>query len=238
MSRQGDDAGQLSSSPRRVGWRFSLRGLLGLVVVVTMVGSHFYTSWKLRQAMVQLKQLRSEVGYLNETDRSKLVVAVVPTDEPLTWKIRVRTPALQSYQIAYSTLWPAGSAEPTWYSGQPLPGGESLVTLRLFSDPRDNRWKIITLVRNQGNLWRMATVLSDRQAALFRGSHDAIRGGIQAETVVAAGRSLRVIEEKWFAGDGGLMLFGQEAPDDDIDGLFAELQPLPGLPFEVQENRR
>lgn len=211
---------------------------MAVILIVTLAGSHFYTSWKLNRASQELKQLRSEVGYLNDPDRSKLVAARVPSDEPLTWKIRVRTPALQAYQIAYSTLWTSGSAEPTWYGGQPLPAGESLITLRLLNDPRDNRWKIITLVRSQGNDWRMSTVLSDRQATLFRGSHDTIRGGIQSETAVAAGRPLRVLEDKWFTGEGGLMLFGETAPDDDIDGLFAELQPLPGVPFEVLQKRR
>ncbi|MEZ6091745.1 MAG: hypothetical protein R3C05_27800 [Pirellulaceae bacterium] len=225
--------------PKQAGkLRFSLRSFLLTAIVLSLVCSHLWTSLRYRESIVELKKLRREVGYLTEPDLSKLVATRVPSDDPLTWKARVRTPALQSYQIAYSTVWPGGEIAPRWYSAQVLPEGESLITLRLLRDPRDNRWKIITLVRHEGSVWRMATALTDRQTKLFQQTHDTIRGGINAETTTAAGRSLRLIEDKWFTGEGGLMLFGQSVPDDDIDGVFAELQPLPTLPADQTERLR
>lgn len=203
---------------------FSLRELLALTTVCVLVISQFWTSRQLYQAHQELRQLREEIGYISETDQSKLVAVRVHSDEPLTWKLRVRVPQDHPYGVAFATQWQAGASEPDWRSIEPLPSGESEVILRLIRDPRDNRWKIITLVRHDDNTRRVGSPLSDRQAELFQQSCDTLRGGIKGQVSVAGGRPLRVIDEKWFSGEGGLMLFGSAAPKDNIDGVFAELK--------------
>ena len=214
------------------GFRYSLRGVFIVLTLVVLAVSHWWTSIRLFHAENEVRRLRAEVGFISEPDTSKLAAIRVPSDQPLTWKVRVRTPSLQPYQIAFGTLWPGGATAPEWHSSVVLDEGESLITLRLMEDPRDERWKIVAIVTQDGTVRRASAPLDDRQTAVFRGSHNTIRGGIQSEVALPAGQGVRVIEDKWFTGEGGLLLFGESMPDDDIDGVFAELMPLPGAMFQ------
>lgn len=133
---------------------------------------------------------------------------------------------LAPYRIAYSTLLPRGGSQPEWYAAIALSSGESTVTIRIAEDPRDERWKISTLVRDARGTRRIGTVLPDDHTAAFRGSHDVIRTGITSKTTARdAQDSLRLLDERWLVGEGGLLLYGDRPPEQDQIGVYAELQP-------------
>jgi hypothetical protein len=73
-------------------WRFSLRTLLLLVVIVCIAIPLGMQSYKLHRAETELRQLRNEVGYLSIDDRSKVHVIAVDMDEPDTWRWRIFLP--------------------------------------------------------------------------------------------------------------------------------------------------
>ncbi|MEM9367137.1 MAG: hypothetical protein AAGD07_14180 [Planctomycetota bacterium] len=136
-----------------------------------------------------------------------------------------RSGSLAPYRIAYSTLLPRGRSNPDWYAAIALSAGESTVTIRIAEDPRDERWKISTLVRDARGTRRIGTVLPDEHTAAFRGTHDVIRTGITSKTTTGAAQSsLRLLDERWLIGDGGLLLYGDQPPEQDQIGVYAELQ--------------
>jgi hypothetical protein len=217
-----------ASPPRqRFRMRLSLREYLGLITMAMLAIGLAATSHRLHVAHQELERLRVETGYLAETEAGQIAAARAPSDQPLTYRIRVRVPAAASaFRVAYSSIWPASSTGPQWYWAVPVPPGESMVTIRIHEDPRDGRWKIATLVSSSQGNRRMATALPPDQVTVFRGSHDVVSTGIGRETfAVAASRSIRILDERWLVGEGSLLLYGDKPPERDQIGVYAELQP-------------
>ena len=172
-----------------------------------------------------LRLLRAEVGYLESSRDNEIAAVRVAVDESLVWQTRVKIPAKQRYRVAYSAVWPQATSKPDWYAASPVPEGESVITIRVLKDPRDDRWKISTIVRHVGGVSRIGTVLPESVSNVFRGSHDLVSGGVGKQTVIAsAGHSLRILDERYISGTG-FLLYGDRAPEADIVGIFAELQP-------------
>ena len=171
--------------------------------------------------------MRREFGYLAETSPGQIAAARAPSDQPLTYRLRVRIPNdSRAYRIAYSSHWPQRSTVPQWYGAVPVPAGESIVTVQIHEDPRDHRWKISTVVSASIGTKRMATVLPPEHVDVFRGSHDVISTGIGRETLaVASSQSIRLLDERWLVGETPLLLYGDRAPEEDQIGVYAELQP-------------
>ena len=72
----------------------------------------------------------------------------------------------------------------------------------------------------------MSTVLPPEQVQIFRGSHDVLSTGVGRETQSAvATEAIRLLDERWLVGEGGLLLYGDRAPENDQIGIYAELQP-------------
>jgi hypothetical protein len=181
---------------------------------------------RLRETQRQRDQLRIEVGYLADGDPDQVAATRVPLDQPMAWKFRVRVPPGEPIRLACGTLWPREQAVPVWNGAQAMPEGESTVLVRIMRDPRDDRWKLSLIVRNATTTLRLSVGLDDRQAAIFRSSFDTLGGGIGGETVFAnPGDSLRLLDQRWLSGDGGLLLYGDRPPVSDVDGVFVELQP-------------
>jgi hypothetical protein len=68
--------------------------------------------------------------------------------------------------------------------------------------------------------------LPDRHVSLFCGNHEVVSAGVGRNTVTGrSGESIRLVDERWLAGEGALMLFGDRPPDRDQIGVYAELQP-------------
>lgn len=206
--------------------RVSLRGMMLWVLVIALVVALIWADKRRRFAEAELAKLRLESGYLNASTSDEIAASRFPSDLPLTYNFRVRVPESPRYRVAYSSVWRKEDAAPTWFSAIDLPAGESVVIVRVLEDPRDERWKITTLVRSSRGTKRMATVLPDDHVKAFRGSHDAISMGVKQETVkVPKDESIRLLDERWLVGEGAMLLYGDRPPSRDQIGIFAELQP-------------
>ena len=216
-----------AAMPRRRRWRFSLREYMGLVTIVILATGLVFSIRRLRHLEVEVANMRSETGYLQETAPGQIAAARAPSDQPLTYRVRVRVPeGASKFRVAYSSLWPSRAAGPQWYGAVPMPGGESIVTIRVLEDPRDKKWKIASLVSSVEGNQRMATVLPPKHVTVFRGSHDVLSTGVGRQTqAVQQTGSIRLLDERWLVGEGALLLYGDRAPTTDQIGIYAELQP-------------
>lgn len=95
-------------------WRFSLRTLLLIVVVVCIAIPMAMQTIKLYRAEVELRQLRNEVGYLSVDDRSKVHVIAVDMNEPNTWRWRIFLPqgVRYSWCLGFGDIPAKGVPEP------------------------------------------------------------------------------------------------------------------------------
>jgi hypothetical protein len=205
--------------------RLTIRSLLVLIAVAGVAFSYFNNFRRMRTAEAELAKLRSEVGHLQEGAEDEVAAVRIASEEPLTWQTRVRIPKGQRYRVAYSALWREATQMPQWFAAQPVPAGESVVTVRVLKDPRDDRWKITTIVRHADGVARIGTTLPDEISTVFRGTHDIMSTGVGRQTVVRpGGQSLRILDERYFSGES-LLLYGDRAPKEDVVGIYAELQP-------------
>ncbi len=204
----------------------SLREFLGLATILALAVGLAVTTRRLARVEDELIRLRLEVGHLMPSLPGQIAAARVPSDQPLTYRLRIRVPESPAYRIAYSSLLPRDSRTPDWYGAIKVPPGESLVTVRVAEDPRDGRWKITTLVGSQEGNRRMATVLPTEHTRAFRGTHDVVSTGVGRETQAAdAESSIRLLDERWLVGEGSLLLYGDRPTPRDQVGIYAELQP-------------
>ena len=208
--------------------------------IAALIAANAFSIVRLRQAETELTRLRREVGSLYGTPAGSLAAVRIAADTPLTYRFRVRTPVADDspsrwnspgppkthYRIAYSTILPRGRTQPQWYSAIAVPPGESVVTIQIAEDPRDGRWKISTLVRNETASRRMGTVLPDEHTRLFRQSHDVVSTGLKRQDVVTMSPNelIRLLDERWLVGEQSLLLYGDKAPNEDQIGVYAELQ--------------
>ncbi len=209
--------------------RFSLREYLGAVTIVMLVIGMVAMATRLRRADAELARLHAQLGYLSPTEPGQIAAARAPSDQPLTYKLRLRVPPTSKYRVTYSSLLPKDATAPDWYGAIPVPPGESTLTVCIHEDPRDRQWKILAAIAGDQGTRRMATVLPEQQTKIFRGSHDVLATGINNETLSAsANDSIRLLDERWLVGEGSLLLYGDRAPDHDQIGIYAELQPDKG----------
>ena len=207
--------------------RISLRGYLGLMTLLMLAIGIVFLVHRLRVLEAEVTKLRAETGYLQQTAPGQIAAARAPSDQPLTYRVRVRVPGGQDkFRVAYSSIWPSQSAGPQWFGAVPLPAGESVVTIRILEDPRDKKWKIASLVSSTTGNQRMATVLPPDHVEVFRGSHDVWSTGVGRETQsVDPPASIRLLDERWLVGEGALLLYGDRPTEIDQVGIYAELQP-------------
>ncbi len=205
--------------------QLSIRGLLILIAVFGFGMSYIANLTRMRQAEAELANLRREVGFLADSGAQEIAAVKIPSEEPLTWRVRVRVPPGKPYRLAYSALWAEATAGPQWFAAQQVPTGESTVTIRVLKDPRDDRWKISLILRNGDGVSRVGTTLPDEISSVFRGSHDVMSTGVGRHSVARpVGESLRILDERYFSGTS-LLLSGDNGPREDLVGIYAELQP-------------
>jgi hypothetical protein len=220
------DAPASLSVPSSFPLRLSLREFLGLATIIALVVGLTMTTRQLARVEHELTRLRLEVGHLMPSEPGQIAASRAPSDQPLTYRVRVRVPESPGYRLAYSSVLPRDSQTPDWYGAIKVPPGESLVTVRVAEDPRDGRWKITTLVGSPRGNQRMATTLPAEHVRAFRGTHDVVSTGVGRETLaVGAEGSIRVLDERWLVGDGSLLLYGDRPTQRDQLGIYAELQP-------------
>ncbi|TVP95555.1 MAG: hypothetical protein EA381_18685 [Planctomycetaceae bacterium] len=205
--------------------QLTIRSLLVLVAVVGFGLSYFSNLIRMRAAESELTRLRQEVGFLDGSEANEIAAVRVPAEEPLTWRTRIRVPRGQAYRLAYSAIWAEATAGPDWFAAQPIPAGESTVTIRVIKDPRDDRWKITSIIRHADGIARIGTTLPDEISEIFRGTHDVMSTGVGKQTVTCpVGQSLRILDERYFSGSS-LLLYGDSGPRENLVGVYAELQP-------------
>ena len=197
-----------------------------MTLLILSIGLAFLVH-RLRGLEAEVTKLRAETGYLQQTEPGQIAAARAPADQPLTYRVRVRVPTgPDKFRVAYSSIWPRQSAGPQWFGAVPLPAGESVVTIRILEDPRDQKWKIASLVSSTRGNQRMATVLPPDHVEVFRGSHDVLSTGVGRETQsVERTGAIRLLDERWLVGEGSLLLYGDRPPESDQVGIYAELQP-------------
>ena len=79
--------------------RFSIRGLVVTVAVLSLALSHVVTSRRLRQREMQLEALRNDVGYLTVQEPGLIHAIAVPSYEHLTFRWRMHLPANRAFVI-------------------------------------------------------------------------------------------------------------------------------------------
>jgi len=206
-------------------FQLSLRTLLASTCVLCLALAFGINFRRMRAAEYELQQLRAEIGYLEPSTADQIAAVRVASDEPLVWQARVRIPKNKRYRVAYSAIWSAATNQPDWFAAQPVPEGESIVTVRVMKDPRDDKWRMSTIIRHANGTGRIGTVLPDEISDVFRGSHSTMIGGVGKRTVLRpANESIRLFEDRYILGTG-LSLYGDRPPATDIIGVFAELQP-------------
>ncbi|MGB7345463.1 MAG: hypothetical protein WBD20_14710 [Pirellulaceae bacterium] len=206
--------------------QLSLRELLLVIAVVALAAGYFLSARRLQTAETELEKLRTEFGYLEPSEPNQVAAVRVPSDQPLTYRFRVRVPKTNRYRVTYSSIWEQGESGPTWFAAAPVAAGESLIIVRVMKDPRDDLWKITAIVQSDSGTIRVGSVLPEEHSRVFRRSADAISAGIDRKTVaVSKDKSLRLLDEKWLVGEGSLMLYCNRPPEQDQIGIFAELQP-------------
>ncbi|MEL7265123.1 MAG: hypothetical protein AAFN70_15565 [Planctomycetota bacterium] len=215
----------MPSSPA-VGLRFSVRSILIGVTIFGLLLANIYNLTRLNSAQIELERLRGEVGYLGDVGAGQIAAARVPSDTPLEYRFRVSVPSESAYRIAFSGVWLAGEEWPEWFAAGKVPAGESNVVVRIAPDVRDDKWKLSLLIRNGEGTKHTSVTLADSLVQVYRGSHEKITGGIgRGRRMANNGDSLRILDERWLAGEGAMMLYGDRPPPSDLIGVYAELQP-------------
>ncbi|MCC9603950.1 hypothetical protein LOC67_25645 [Stieleria sp. JC731] len=220
---------RIAGGPKVSGKQFSLRQLFVWLAVIALGAGYVRTVIRLREAEAELARLHREVGYIEPTREDQIAAVRLTSEEPMTYRIRIRVPGGAKHRVVYSSVWPAGASGPSWYGAVPVSEGESVVLVRVMEDSRDDRWKIATLHQGEAGTRRIATVLPPDQVEIFRGSHDWLASGIpQTTTIRPLGQTIRLLDERVLVGEGAMMLYGDRPPNDDMIGIFAELQPDKG----------
>jgi len=226
---------------------------MAIVTIVALVLGNGLTAWRLHLARQELEQLHQQVGYLPDSGQGEIAAVRISTDEPLTYRFRVRIPGTSSsstfrwsdtdpppswarppasetglsparYRIAFGTVLPQGAMQPQWIAAAGLYPGESWVTVRIAEDPRDGAWKISTLVRDDRGTNRTSSRLPPEQVATFRSSHSVIGVGLpRQKSLVTDQLPVRLLDERWITGSS-LLLYGDRPPESDQVGVYAELQ--------------
>ena len=211
-------------------FRFSLREVLGMVLIAALGIALGNNSIKLAEQDRELNIMRKAFGYLAPSGDNQVAASRGLSDQPLTYQMRVRLPEPLpeglEYKVVYSSLWEKGNTSPTWFGSIPIASGESLVTVRVLDDPRDRKWKIAISVSSSAGTYRMSTGLPPPHEEIFRGSHDVISTGINRDTVIASvGESIRLLDDRWVIQGNGVQLDGS-APRENQVGIYAELTPV------------
>lgn len=203
--------------------------MLVALTIVGLLAGWLATTVRLQRAESELAILRRQSGFLQPSGVGQIAAVRLDSDQPLMYRFKVRVAQSPAYRIAYSTHWKSGRPSPQWYSAIDLPPGESQVIIQIQQDPRDDRWKITLTVRSDRGTKRMATVLPMDHVSVFRQSNDVVSTGVGRRTAFTERtQAMRLLDERWLVGEGGLLLYGNRQPDDDILGVFAELQPDSG----------
>ncbi|HVC98988.1 MAG TPA: hypothetical protein VND64_35315 [Pirellulales bacterium] len=119
---------------RRPNVQFSLRWMLAVIAFMSVLGSHVFTSRKLKTAEDTIRRMASDVGLLVVSGQNRLNVVTVPNFDGMTWRWRMYVPSGASYRlhIASEQIPTSGFAASARRSE--LGPGEYIVTAALRGD--------------------------------------------------------------------------------------------------------
>ena len=210
-------------------FQFSLAKGLFIIAIIAAIAANIVTTQRLRTVTAERDRLRQELGALSIENPSQIAVIRVPGDEPLTWRYRVYVPEDKRYRFLFATHLKAKSAAPSWAGAIVVPEGESTLRLKIFRDPRDDFWKLLVQSQNAKAVQGATSELTVEQIELFQASPSSLDQGVEHATVaIPAGESLRVVDERWYTQERGLVLYGDKPEETDVEGIFGELQPDDG----------
>lgn len=210
-------------------FQFSLAKGLFITAFIAAIAANVVTTQRLRKVTAERDRLRQELGALTIDNPSQIAVIRVPGGEPLTWRYRVYVPAGKRYRFLFATHLKAKRLAPSWAGAIVVPEGESTLRLRIFRDPRDDFWKLLVQSQDAKSVQGATSELTVEQIELFQASPSGLNQGVEYSTVaIAAGESLRVVDERWYTRERGLLLYGDKPEETDVEGIFGELQPDDG----------
>jgi hypothetical protein len=128
-------------------WKYSLRTLLLIVVIVCLAIPLVLQSFKLRRVEAELRRLRIETGQLTVDDPTKVHVVAVETDEPNTWRWRMFLPKGVRYTwcLGYGDIPAQGVPQPKMESSSNVQYSETPAEVLIDARLRqldDDRWSL------------------------------------------------------------------------------------------------
>jgi len=140
-------------------FQFSIRWMLVAIAFISVLGSHVFTSWKLKQSREEVGRMATELGRLTILNPNTLNVLALPTFEDMTWRWRVHVPSATKYRVLVSTQEIPSSGIPSDHGTTELAPGEYIVTVAVRRD-RLGRWRL-TLIQQDGAI---GMVIPEEQA--------------------------------------------------------------------------
>jgi hypothetical protein len=207
--------------------RFSLRTFLVALLVLSLIGSNLYVSWKWRQTQIENWRLRDELGILTIEDPTQFYVREARGGGILNWRWRIYAPPGQrKLYVATSRI-----ADKDCSGGQSIvpphpPQGE--YTLTAHVEPNHFGWALTVLYPGGGEKFHIMPPHADWVPDCFPKVHSGPvpprpprRIPIEIEV---AGRNQ---EPESFAGDEPVVLLRLRAPTpeqaakhEDCDGIM------------------
>ena len=129
------------------------------IAFTSVLGSHVFTSWKLKQSREEVGRMATELGRLTISDPNTLNVVALPTYEDMTWRWRVHVPLATKYRLLVSTQEIPSSGIPSDHGCSELAPGEYIVTAAVRRD-RLGQWRL-TLAQQNGAI---GMVIPEEQA--------------------------------------------------------------------------
>lgn len=150
-------------------FQFSLSRFFLTVAFITLLGSHVYTSWKLKQSREDAERMATELGRLTIKDASRLNVLALGTYDEMTWRWRIHVPITREYAIYSGTREIPLTGVPPEHGGVQtvLRPGEYVLTAAVRHDSLD-RWRLTIADADSS----MRATIQEPDAVWLVDSHD------------------------------------------------------------------
>jgi len=187
--------------------------------IVSLVASHFYTSWKLHEARDELLKLRNELGHLTIVDPTRLNIISVPTEEDGKRRWRVYVPKGARYTLSAVTQEIPAKGRPSGKQSRistPPPEGEFTLTVRTEGNEKAG-WRL-SVSTGHG---KASLGIADDHAGWLKGigggGECAARAGGQGTETFARGQSFDLLRQhQWTPDRSGAFTSPGPKPSDGV----------------------
>jgi hypothetical protein len=122
--------------------RFSLRTFFLTLLVMSLIGSNLYVSFKWRLANTEVQRLRDELGVLTIDDPTRFYVRYDPLSDDLVWRWRIYVPpGAFSSRLSGGGIPETGTKVTGGGGGTNANPGEYTITARVERGPL-GRWRV------------------------------------------------------------------------------------------------